>query len=171
MPKKTTDSFDYENAELDILDAGGDPDYMDYNDPVKRDRYMRSMGMDPKKYGSTVNERGRKTNGTQSDDCFVTTACIRSRGLPDDCEELTVLRRFRDTYLMEKEEGQEDIRTYYELAPMIVRRIDAMENAGEIWDRVYREMIAPCVRMIRRNDPEGAYSLYKNYTLRLYRTI
>ena len=53
---KYHDRFDYENAELDILDAGGDPDYLDYNNPAKRDKFMRDMGMDPKKYGSRWEE-------------------------------------------------------------------------------------------------------------------
>src|SRR6185295_8850185 len=31
--------------------------------------------------------------------CFITTACAQAQGLPDDCEELTVLRGLRDDYI------------------------------------------------------------------------
>lgn len=35
-----------------------------------------------------------------------TSACVAARGLPDDCEELTQLRCFRDEILMKTEEGR-----------------------------------------------------------------
>lgn len=40
-------------------------------------------------------ERGKKKSGG----CFVTTACVKMLGLPDDCREMTVLRNFRDSLL------------------------------------------------------------------------
>ena len=43
--------FDYENARLDILDSGGDPDFLSYTDPQKRDAYLRKMGLRPEDYG------------------------------------------------------------------------------------------------------------------------
>ena len=45
--------------------------------------------------------------------------------------------------------------------------VNARENAGEIWNRVYEEMVLPCVRMIRSGAMEGAFRLYKDYTLKL----
>ena len=163
--KKYYDHFDYENAEIDILDAGGDPDYLSYNDPVKRDEFLRSMRMDPKKYGSRLEKWQKEQEKQQQDDCFVTTACIRARGLPDDCEELTTLRWFRDTYLRSRLDGEADIRRYYALAPALVERINARSDAAEIWERAYTEMVLPCVRLIQRQRWEEAYALYKNYVL------
>lgn len=54
--------FDYENAERDILDAGGDPDYLSYTNPTKRDNYLRKMGLRPEKYGGGI--RDPKVRGT-----------------------------------------------------------------------------------------------------------
>ena len=163
--KKYYDNFDYENAEIDILEDGGDPDYLDYQDPVKRDEFMRSMGFDPKKYGSRMEEWQKEQAKQQEEDCFVTTACIRARGLPDDCEELTTLRWFRDTYLRTRPDGAADIKRYYALAPALVERVNARSDAFEIWERVYLEMVQPCVQMIRRQKWEEAYLLYKEYVL------
>ena len=162
MSKRNADGFDYENAKRDIFDNGGDPDYLDEWDPKKRDKFLRDMGLNPGDYG------GQKKKSSGSDEgCFVTTACVKALDLPDDCEELTILRRFRDEYVKARDGGAEDVRTYYDLAPQVVRRIDTMENAAEIWKDVYRQMVLPCVALIRQGKPEAAYGLYKSYTLRL----
>lgn len=42
--------------------------------------------------------------------CFLTTACCKYKGLPDDCAELETLRRFRDNYL----KGRNTVRSLYE---------------------------------------------------------
>lgn len=43
--------FDYETARMDIADAGADPDYLSSFNPVKRDEFLRKVGLDPRKYG------------------------------------------------------------------------------------------------------------------------
>ena len=171
------DGFDYEEARRDIIENGCDPDYLDEYDPVKRDKYMRKVGLDPRDYGSRLESpkkkdwdwgMGNSAQDSSSDDsCFVTTACIKSRGLPDDCEELTVLRAFRDSWVKKRPGGAEDIMRYYTEAPGIVARIDGREDAAEVWDEVYFGMVRPCVEMIRKGNEEGAYTLYRDWTLRL----
>lgn len=37
MARKRSEDFDYENAERDIIDAGGDPDYLSYYNHKERD--------------------------------------------------------------------------------------------------------------------------------------
>lgn len=165
MSRRSHDSFDYENAGRDIFDAGGDPDYLTSRDPEKRDKFMRKMGMDPKKYGSRWEPE--KKDPSSDDGCYLTTACAEARGLSDDCEELTILRRYRDDYLKNRPGGAEEIRQYYAVAPQIVCRVKAQENAGEIWDRIYKEMIRPCVEQIGQGRMEEAFKLYKSYTLQL----
>lgn len=67
-------------------------------------------------------------SSSSSGGCFLTTACCKYKGLPDDCAELETLRRFRDTYLKETEYGSELIRAYYESAPALVERIELQRN-------------------------------------------
>ena len=161
--------FDYENARLDILDSGGDPDYLSHFNPQERDAYLRRMGLRPEDYGGGSRDpKSRQSTGSGSDSgCFLTSACVQARGLPDDCEELTVLRQYRDGYLRHRPGGAEEIREYYRIAPRIVETVNARENAGEIWNRVYEEMVLPCVRMIRSGAMEDAFRLYKGYSLKL----
>lgn len=67
--------------------------------------------------------------------CLLTTACVRARGLGDDCIELQTLRTFRDEYVKGLPGGQEAIREYYEIAPAIVRAIDPRwtPKTGQSW--------------------------------------
>lgn len=55
--------------------------------------------------------------GQDSSGCFLTSACVEAKGLPDDCSELSVLRHFRDSYLAGIEEGKAEICEYYHVAP------------------------------------------------------
>ena len=52
-----------------------------------------------------------------SSGCYITSACVRARGLPDDCLEMETLRAFRDGYLASQPGGREDIEEYYAKAP------------------------------------------------------
>ncbi len=48
--KRIPDDFDYERAMLDILDNGGDPDYIDTKNVEKRNRHLKELGLDPEEY-------------------------------------------------------------------------------------------------------------------------
>src|SRR5208282_5655374 len=83
--------------------------------------------------------------------CFLTTACCEHKGLPDDCDELTILRSFRDTHV-----PKILIKEYYEIAPQIVRMI---KNDHTQLDYVYN-IITDCVRDIRNNRQTLAVQKY-----------
>ena len=176
-----SDRFDYEEAERDIFDNGGDPDYLSHYDPERRDRFLRDMGLNPDNYKPYRDRSSRSSGASRSsgssdifsdldgsdDSCYITTACIRAKHLPDDCEELTLLRRFRDSYMRSQPGGEEDIRAYYRSAPSLVERINARKDAAQIWSVIYEEMILPCVELIKKRDYAEVYRLYKTYTLQL----
>lgn len=159
-----TPGFDYDEAELDVLDNGGDPDYLEGN-PEKRDKYLRGLGLDPEDYGGG-GSHGNKS-GSHDDGCYLTTAGVRARGLADDCWELNTLRRFRDGYLRKIPDGESEIAAYYEIAPKIVKAVNEREDAQSVWNGVYEEMIAPCLALIGENRQEEAYRLYKAESLKL----
>lgn len=109
----------------------------------------------------------RYKDRNSSGGCFLTSACTEARGLPDDCEELTTLRAFRDGYMASLPHGQADICEYYHIAPAIVDKIHALPNANEIFDRIYRELVLPCVELIRTGDNKTAYCEYRGYVKQL----
>ena len=91
--------------------------------------------------------------------CFITTACVKSRGLADDCDELTTLRQFRDGYLKAQPGGTALIELYYRIAPRIVAAIDARETAGVEYDRLY-SVIQLCVGFIKNGNNQQAKAIY-----------
>ena len=103
-------------------------------------------------------------NGGSSDGCFLTSSCVEARGLSDDCNELTTLRRFRDGYMRSRPTGSADICEYYHIAPIIVEKIKQSPNAMEVFERLYSELVLPCVALIESGKNEEAYIAYRDYT-------
>jgi hypothetical protein len=92
--------------------------------------------------------------------CFITTAICQTYGKPDDCEELTTLRQYRDTFL--KENHPEEIQTYYNIAPAIVQAIQNRDDAAVVWTDLYRHYLVPAIEAIQEGQFESAYSIYKD---------
>ena len=99
--------------------------------------------------------------------CYLTTACIRAKNLPDNCKELMTLRSFRDIYLKSFEDGRYDVQYYYQIAPSIVSAIDNRPNADQIYLDIYDKLITPCVKMIAEGNFAEAHRLYKDTALAL----
>lgn len=98
----------------------------------------------------------------KSSSCFITTAVCESEGLPDDCETLTVLRKFRDEYMLTDSERAKWVAHYYDIAPGIVDRLDALpdEKAADAY-AVLRTCIDKAIARIKTGDMEGAMHIYK----------
>lgn len=115
-----------------------------------------------------ANPSSSKSNDSRSSDdsnknsggCFLTTACVQTLGLPDDCIELTTLRHFRDNFMLTFDEGRAEVKEYYARAPGVVKRISSRPNAQAIYRRIYKDVIVPCVNFIRQDQPEAARAIY-----------
>lgn len=101
--------------------------------------------------------------------CYLTTACVVAKNLPDDCDELQTLRNFRDTYMRSTAEGEADVKEYYAVAPKIVSAINNLApcTAHEIWVDLYNDLVLTCCKLIKDGKKEEAYKIYKNYVLKL----
>lgn len=94
--------------------------------------------------------------------CYVTTAVCRSLDKPDGCYELKTLRDYRDRYLASSPGGRETIREYYNIAPTIVKRIERQENVNEIYQKIWREYLEPCISLIEQGKMEECREVYTN---------
>lgn len=96
--------------------------------------------------------------------CYLTTACMRhfQQNFDDNCEELVILRKFRDKFV-----NEEDIEHYYKIAPIIVEIINNTVNSDLIYKYIYENVVNPCIIAIKSNDYEFAYNRYKNSVLAL----
>lgn len=99
---------------------------------------------------------------TSSGGCYLTSACVEARGLPDDCEELAVLREFRDNWLKNQPGGLEEVAEYYATAPAIVEKINARPDAKAVWNDLYETLVVPCVRLIQAGELERAHKQYRD---------
>lgn len=99
-------------------------------------------------------------SGFQRKWCYITTAVCETFQKPDDCYELTVLRNYRDTYLMNQENGEELIREYYDVAPTIVKHINHSGRKEEIYLHIWNTYLNPCIKYIESNRMQECQDLY-----------
>jgi hypothetical protein len=103
---------------------------------------------------------GGKGSGEKKTKCYLTSACVAYRGLPDDCHELTVLRAFRDGWLAAQPQGPALIEQYYAVAPDIVDAIEASGVARAVYARVF-SVVRNCVECIESHRPPRAMQAYR----------
>ena len=80
----------------------------------------------------------------------------------DNCEELTILRWFRDKFV-----SADDISYYYEIAPIVVEGINNNRKSSLIYEFIYHNIVCTCVNAIKNGNYEFAYQRYKNSVLAL----
>lgn len=100
--------------------------------------------------------------------CYITTAVCESRHKSDDCYELSLLRDFRDDYLLQTPEGEEMVHEYYDVAPSIVKHIEKRSDAAQIYEGIWQQYLSPCIRLIETDHKKECVDLYRNmvYDLR-----
>ena len=103
----------------------------------------------------------------ESGGCFISSACTISRGLPDDCDELQILRKYRDLLVSESTEFEEIVLEYYQCAPRIVECIEHEPNKAEIYENLYLELVLKCVTMLKEGEINNAIENY----LSIYREL
>ncbi len=123
-----SDGFDYENAKQDILDNGGDPDYLSYHNASSRDSYMEKMGLDPDDYKNR-SSRNQDSGDSDSQGCYIATAVYGSY----DCPPVWTLRRFRDYKLARHWYGRLFIKVYYAISPKLIRKFGNTGWFQKIW--------------------------------------
>lgn len=92
--------------------------------------------------------------------CYITTAVCECFQKPDDCYELTLLRNYRDGYLMSQPEGEEIIHEYYDVAPTIVKRINRSTDKMAVYQMIWEKYLQPCIHMIENGEEEDCKELY-----------
>lgn len=94
--------------------------------------------------------------------CFLTTACVEARNLPDDCYELTTLRDFRDSFVKGLPEGNQIVNEYYEIAPRIIEKIDSLKNSSRVYEDLYGKLVRRSVELIDLGRKKEAFENYKS---------
>lgn len=113
---------------------------------------------------STTHSEDRTDTEHSSGECYLTSACMMhfQENFDDNCEELMILRWFRDNFVPE-----EEIQHYYEIAPAIVQKINEVENNDYIYNYIYEFVVSACVSAIKSGNYKFAYERYKNNVIAL----
>ncbi len=98
--------------------------------------------------------------------CYITTACVESMNLSDNCYELQTLRNFRDNFILKKENGVKLIEEYYINAPRILKSINDQPNPSEIYRTIFFK-IKEAVNLIDNHELDKAFDLYCEITIKL----
>jgi hypothetical protein len=94
--------------------------------------------------------------------CLVSTAVCKALGKADDCDELMILRNFRDQYLLRTHEGRKLVEEYYNISPALVDELTSQSRVDPlIFERIYAYHLVPVVRAISKGQHEIAISEYK----------
>ncbi|MFY0644965.1 MAG: hypothetical protein JXR19_10905 [Bacteroidia bacterium] len=104
-------------------------------------------------------------------DCFLTTVCVDHLGKADDCRELSLLRKLRDEYVLNLEEGSELVKSYNIYGPMMVERIMANSKRKEVLDCMYRDLVLPTVEYVENRQFKKALEYYVNYSRSLSKVL
>lgn len=114
-----------------------------------------------KKYRNHSWQRGAYVEGKGTFDCFITTAVCQTLGTPDDCKELTMIRKFRDDRLKTSmEDGELLVKEYYRIGPKIVNAIEKDAYASNIYTGLWNNHIKPCCEQIEQQNWEQVKLIY-----------
>ena len=104
-----------------------------------------------------------------SNGCFITTAVCLSLGKDDFCEELQLLREFRDQFILQLPNGKTEVDHYYSISPRIVKCILQDANHQDILNKIHSSYIEPAIDLINAGHQYEAYQLYKSMVVNLER--
>jgi len=107
--------------------------------------------------------------GAKGGFCFISTATLCSKYennkelFDDNCHELNVLRDFRDNHLIKLFGGEALIKEYYNIAPLIVNKINQQSNNKYIYEIIYTDLIKEVIKLIESKKYIQATIFYKNF--------
>ncbi len=155
--------YETKDGGLIRINSSGDKvriDVYDGNEREKGGHTRDSINYDTNTGKGSIDSHNKDKSDSSSKDvgCFLTSACMKhfEEVFDDNCDELMVLRWFRDNFV-----SKEDIEHYYITAPIIVSSIDSLEDNSKIYDYIYNYIIRACVSAIKNGDYDFAYDRYK----------
>ena len=93
--------------------------------------------------------------------CFLTTACVEIIGFPDDCNELFILRKFRDEILLNSEKWMCLVDEYSIVAPRISNELRSHPERISIALRMFVDIKDICVKINNPRYEEAIFSYKK----------
>lgn len=92
--------------------------------------------------------------------CYITTAICQSLNKPDNCEELEMMRNFRDNYMRRDPELTKLVDEYYLVAPKLVAMLNENPDKREVYSFLKDFYLTPAIDLIKGGNNIRAVALY-----------
>lgn len=92
--------------------------------------------------------------------CYLTTSMCEILEKPDDCFELTEMRKLRDTVMLNNPKYDYMIEEYYKTAPEIVVKLKNSNSKNEIAQTMQASFILPISNLMKKKENDAAVSKY-----------
>lgn len=148
--------FEITNSQYDFYLEKG----LDIPKRCKECRKNHSSNSRPRNSSNGGNNGSFTINGTSGSMCFITTAVCEFYGKNDNCEELTMLRSYRDNWLRKQSDGVELITEYYNSAPLIVSKLKTSKFYDLYCETLFNHYIKPCLELIKQGKFEECKERY-----------
>lgn len=119
---------------------------------------------DPNSNGCNHNDNstdGREDTGG----CYLTTAMCGILGKADDCYELETLRKFREKYMRNTDEGRLLLKEYDIISPPMALELSKHENRMTIAHEMLHQFINPAIELINNDENALAIKKYKSMVM------
>jgi len=100
--------------------------------------------------------------GETKNNCLLSSACVAARGLTDDCDELTTIRKFRRDHLEGTQRGNVILQEYQDISCKILRWIDGRVDRKVLYENLYRRLVIGTTNLIRSEQFEAAINHYQS---------
>ena len=110
-------------------------------------------------YSSSSSSRSYSSSSSDKG-CFITTATCSALNKEDNCDELLVIKKYRDVMKTSDPKVKELIKEYYRVAPSIVIEIDNEIDSQNIYLSLWDEYIKKTYDYIVKNDYSAATKTY-----------
>ncbi len=99
--------------------------------------------------------------GKPSGGCFISTLIFNSLGQDDNCCELSQLRQFRDEVLLKESYGRYLVRTYYEIAPSLLEKLELISKSNPlIYNDLYDNYLKSVISNIENKENKKTIEIY-----------
>lgn len=124
-------------------------------------RHRAAQKRSSKNYQAAKSYQPIESNHSSSSSlCVITTAACQALNAADDCEELRLLRWFRDTNIQNTAEGEAIVREYYRVGPLITDCISKTHNPSGMYRYLWNHYIEPSCAAIRAEEWDTAKLIY-----------
>lgn len=136
--------------------------------------YYTSRNLElPKRCKSCREARKKAQNNSSSSGsfCFISTVICEYFKMSDSCSELNTLRKFRDTWLRNQQDGPQLISQYYNSAPVLVSKLKLSPNFAQYCQYLWDNYLHPCLEYIQNQQYESCKVRYIEMYQYLTRTL